>query len=164
MVGRVRRGADGGLVSRRGPPTEEPRPPGLHAIDTGAGTEARWPSPSRRGRDRCCCSSTGPGAAAGSLARVGQLAAEQGVHVLAPTAAASTWDLLIDGLGRDVAAIDAALAAVYDSQQVTRTAIGGFSDGGSYALSLGVANGGLFDAVLAFIAAPRQEGRPRVRV
>jgi predicted esterase len=44
--------------------------------------------------------------------------------------------------------------------------VGGFSDGASYALSLGVANGDLFDAVLAFspgfVAAPGEVGRPRV--
>jgi phospholipase/carboxylesterase len=45
-------------------------------------------------------------------------------------------------------------------------AFGGFSDGGSYALSLGLANGDLADAVLAFspgfLAPPGRSGRPRV--
>ena len=44
-------------------------------------------------------------------------------------------------------------------------ALAGFSDGGSYALSLGVANGDLAEAVLAFspgfVAAPGRFGRPR---
>ena len=45
-------------------------------------------------------------------------------------------------------------------------AIGGFSDGASYAVSLGLTNGDLFSHVLAFspgFAAPaRRRGRPRV--
>ena len=44
-------------------------------------------------------------------------------------------------------------------------AVSGFSDGASYALSLGVANGDLFDSVIAFspgVLAPRvSKGRPR---
>jgi phospholipase/carboxylesterase len=47
-----------------------------------------------------------------------------------------------------------------------RVAIAGFSDGASYALSLGLANGELFSAVLAFspgfAAPPSRHGAPRV--
>ncbi|MDP9444002.1 MAG: hypothetical protein M3P83_06510 [Actinomycetota bacterium] len=47
-------------------------------------------------------------------------------------------------------------------------AVGGFSDGASYALSLGIGNGDVFDAVVAFspgFAAPLvRHGRPRVFV
>jgi phospholipase/carboxylesterase len=88
------------------------------------------------------------------------------VLVLATTSVASTWDLIAGGLGPDVAVLDAALAAVDDAAAVSRVAVGGFSDGASYALSLGLANGDLFDAVLAFspgfAAAPGRQGRPRV--
>jgi len=45
-------------------------------------------------------------------------------------------------------------------------ALGGFSDGASYALSLGLANGDLFEAVLAFspgfVAPPGRTGVPRI--
>jgi phospholipase/carboxylesterase len=51
---------------------------------------------------------------------------------------------------------------------VTSCAIGGFSDGASYALSLGLANGDLFDAVLAFApgfaAPPGRQGTPRILI
>jgi len=44
-------------------------------------------------------------------------------------------------------------------------AVGGFSDGASYALSLGIGNGDIFDSVLAFppgfSAAQVRHGRPR---
>jgi phospholipase/carboxylesterase len=169
MVPEVRPASEGLLGSRPGHPVAEPYPPGLHSVDTDTGAEAALAvAPGRQGGPLLLFLHGAGGSAADSLARIGRPAREHGVHVLAPTSAASTWDLLIGDLGRDVAAIDAALAAVYARLQVSRTAIGGFSDGGSYALSLGLANGGLFDAVLAFspgfIAAPRQEGRPRVWV
>jgi phospholipase/carboxylesterase len=105
------------------------------------------------------------GSAANALRAVGDRAAAAGVAVLAPTSAASTWDLMAGGLGRDVAVLDAALTQVFERLPVDRVALGGFSDGASYALSLGVANGELAEAVLAFspgfIAAPGRYGRPR---
>ena len=68
----------------------------------------------------------------------------------------------------DVAALDAALEHVFARFPVERVAFAGFSDGGSYALSLGLANGGLAAALLAFspgfAAPPYQEGVPRVFV
>ncbi|WP_245177447.1 phospholipase [Geodermatophilus sp. DF01-2] len=106
------------------------------------------------------------GTAAQSLAAVGDLAAARGALVLAPSSVASTWDLVAGGLGRDVAVLDAALEQVFARQPITRVAFGGFSDGASYALSLGLANGDLAEAVLAFspgfASPPRRVGRPRV--
>jgi phospholipase/carboxylesterase len=88
------------------------------------------------------------------------------VLVLATSSIARTWDLVAGGLGRDVAVLDAALDQVFGAQPVSRVAIGGFSDGASYALSLGLANGDLLDGVLAFspgfVAAPAHRGTPRV--
>src|SRR5918995_968810 len=54
--------------------------------------------------------------------------------------------------GPDVAAIDRALEHVFSRCAVDpgRVAVGGYSDGASYALSLGIANGDLFTHVLAF--------------
>ncbi|MFQ1002109.1 alpha/beta hydrolase [Modestobacter sp. SSW1-42] len=103
------------------------------------------------------------GSAADGLQAVGDLATARGALVLAPTSAAATWDLIAGGLGRDVAVLDAALGAVFARCAVSRVALGGFSDGASYALSLGVANGDLADSVLAFspgfVAAPGRFGR-----
>jgi phospholipase/carboxylesterase len=93
-------------------------------------------------------------------------AADDGVLLLATTSVDATWDLIAGGLGRDVAVLDAALAQVADRCAVTRTGFAGFSDGASYALSLGLANGDLVDAVLAFspgfAAPPARTGRPAV--
>ncbi|MET8908142.1 phospholipase [Micromonospora sp. NPDC004551] len=88
--------------------------------------------------------------------------------LLAPQALASTWDLIAEGYGPDVARIDALLAATLRAYPVAGLTLGGFSDGASYALSLGLTNGDLIDAVLAFspgFAAPLvTHGRPRVFV
>lgn len=88
--------------------------------------------------------------------------------LLAPKSTASTWDLIIDGYGPDVHRIDRVLEDVLDAHPVDAITVGGFSDGASYALSIGLTNGDLFDAVLAFspgFTAPLvTHGQPRVYV
>jgi len=96
------------------------------------------------------------------------VADEHRLLLVAPKSQASTWDLIIDGYGADVRRIDRILEQVFDAYPVAGLTIGGFSDGASYALSLGLANGDVFDTVLAFspgFAAPMvTHGRPRVFV
>lgn len=90
--------------------------------------------------------------------------------LLALSSCGPTWDLIIgrERCGPDVAAIDRALEETFSRCPVdpSRVAIGGYSDGGSYALSLGVANGDLFTHVLGFspgfMTAPFQVGFPRI--
>jgi phospholipase/carboxylesterase len=92
------------------------------------------------------------GTGEGVLRRVATAADEAGVAVLAPDSRDSTWDAIRDGFGPDVAFIDRALARVFETVSVdpARIAVGGFSDGASYALSLGLVNGDLFRRVAAF--------------
>ena len=98
------------------------------------------------------------------------LADAHGLVLLAPDSRGRTWDIILGAFGPDVAFLDRALSATFDRCAVDagRVAIGGFSDGASYALSLGVANGELFTHVLAFspgfIAPPGQQGAPRIYV
>lgn len=105
------------------------------------------------------------GQAARSVATVEAAAAGVGALVLLPSSTATTWDLLTGRLGPDAAALDIALEHVFSSYDVGRVAFAGFSDGASYALSLGLANGDLAEAVLAFapgfVAPPEIVGRPR---
>lgn len=105
------------------------------------------------------------GSAARSVPTVRSAAAGAGVVVLLPSSASSTWDVLTGRTGADVAPLDTALGHVLTTCDVGRVAFAGFSDGASYALSLGLANGGLAEAVLAFspgfVAPPSVEGRPR---
>ena len=92
---------------------------------------------------------------------------EHGLVLYAPQSTGPTWDLLVGGYGPDVHRLQSAL----DQLAVLVPApgppvIGGFSDGGSYALSLALTNGDVFGRVLAFspgFAAPAaRTGHPRV--
>ena len=81
----------------------------------------------------------------------------RGLVLLAPDSRGRTWDVILREYGPDVAFLDRALEQVFARHAVDpkRLAIGGFSDGASYALSLGLINGTLFTHVLAF-----SPGRP----
>jgi phospholipase/carboxylesterase len=95
------------------------------------------------------------------------LADEAQLILLAPPSRGRTWDVIIGDYGPDVTFIDRALQETFSRYAVDRDrlAIGGFSDGASYALSLGLINGDLFTHVIAFspgfMAPTRPEGRPR---
>ena len=81
------------------------------------------------------------------------LADATGVILLAPASRERTWDLLVGRrYGPDATMIDRALEQTFSRYAIDpgRVAIGGFSDGASYALSLGLTNGDLFTPVLAF--------------
>jgi phospholipase/carboxylesterase len=81
-----------------------------------------------------------------------RLADEFGVILVVPDSRGRTWDVVEGGYGADVEFIDRALSQTFGRHAVdaSRVAAGGFSDGASYALSLGVTNGDLFTHVLAF--------------
>jgi predicted esterase len=90
--------------------------------------------------------------------------------VLVPDSRGSTWDAIRGDFGPDVAFLDSALTLVFRQVPIdaTRIAIGGFSDGASYALGLGMANGDLFSRIVAFspgFAPPAERvGRPRILI
>ena len=92
------------------------------------------------------------------------------VVVLSPDSRESSWDRRYGRFGADVSFIDNALSDTYLRCRIDRTkmAIAGFSDGASYALSLGLTNGDLFDEVVAFspgfVAPNVTRGKPRVFV
>jgi phospholipase/carboxylesterase len=92
------------------------------------------------------------GAADHGLALLADLADAWGLVLLAPASRGPTWDAVGGAFGADVAALDAALTETFARCAVdpARVALGGFSDGASYALGLGLANGDLFTHVLAF--------------
>jgi predicted esterase len=88
--------------------------------------------------------------------------------LVAPQSLNGTWDVLAGRYGPDVRNIDTLLERVSSSYPVDRYAVSGFSDGASYALSLGLTNGDIFDAVIAFSpgfsAVELAHGRPRIFV
>ena len=105
------------------------------------------------------------------ITRLSGLADELGFLLLSPASEGGTWDAMRDRYGPDVRMIDRALSAVFERQRVDprRIGVAGFSDGGSYALGLGLGNGDLFGAVLAFSpgfipAGSTQKGTPRIFV
>jgi len=98
------------------------------------------------------------------------LADRAGLLLLAPDSRGSTWDLVIGSHGPDVTFITRALSHVFDRYAVDIAHVGieGFSDGASYALSLGLTNGDLFTHVIAFspgfFVSPDAVGSPRIFV
>jgi phospholipase/carboxylesterase len=110
------------------------------------------------------------GNAANALSVLQPHADAAGLLLLAPDSRGSSWDVIRDRYGPDVAFLERALALVFSRYAVdpARVAVGGFSDGASYALSLGVSNGELFTHVLAFspgfMVPTRQQGRPSIYV
>ena len=106
------------------------------------------------------------------LAQLRGQADEVGLILLAPGSHGPTWDLILNRgrYGPDIAAIDRALGHAFSRCAVdpTHVGVGGYSDGASYALSLGLANGDLFSHVLAFspgfLAPTGQSGSPRIFV
>ncbi len=106
------------------------------------------------------------------LALLREQADGAGLILLAPNSRGPTWDAIV-GRGRygpDVAAIDRVLEQTFSRYAVdpARIGVGGYSDGASYALSLGITNGDLFTHVLAFspgfMAPTGQIGSPRIFV
>jgi phospholipase/carboxylesterase len=93
-----------------------------------------------------------------------------GVAVLAPKSGGRTWDAIGGNFGPDVEFLNRTLERVFSTVAVDpkRIAIGGFSDGASYAVSLGLINGDLFSSVVAFspgfVISGQPHGKPRIFV
>lgn len=108
------------------------------------------------------------GNAEGALAPLKEYSEQAGYILLAPESRQQTWDIIVGHYGPDVAFIDRALKQMFERYSVNpaRIAIEGFSDGASYALSLGITNGDLFTHVIAFspgfLAPASQHGSPRL--
>ncbi|SOZ61947.1 Putative esterase [Cupriavidus taiwanensis] len=90
--------------------------------------------------------------------------------VLAPHSLYPTWDIVIGGNGPDLQRLHQALTAVTSRYRIDpqRLAFAGFSDGASYALSLGLTNGDIASHVIAFsggfMSVFMQTGIPKVFV
>jgi phospholipase/carboxylesterase len=156
----------GQLAVQHHAPTAAAAATGLHSI---AGVPVYAPTGYRAGAALVMLH--GAGQTSQWAMTVIQAAAErEGFLATAPKSIDDSWDRMRGGYGPDVAHIDRALDAVFDRYAIDpdRLAIGGFSDGASYALSLGLGNGLLFRNILAFApgfhAAVQRRGRPRIFV
>jgi phospholipase/carboxylesterase len=113
----------------------------------------------------------GAGGAGENWASYPDRAEARGMVFLAPDSRGDTWDAIRGRFGPDVEFIDRALQHVFDRCAIDprRIALAGFSDGASYALSLGVANGDLFSHLIAYSpgfvrSVESLVGKPRVYV
>jgi predicted esterase len=96
---------------------------------------------------------------------------ETGVVILTLDSRDNTWDGVDSPFGPDVAFIDLALQYTFARVAIdpARIALGGASDGGFYALSVGMVNGDLFTHLIAvapgrYVTLAPPVGRPRIFV
>jgi phospholipase/carboxylesterase len=112
----------------------------------------------------------GAGGAGETVAARLTLAEEFGVVVLAPDSRdPRSWDMIVGrGFGPDMDFIAEAVASLQrrcaiDPQRIT---LAGFSDGASYALSLGLGAGDVYSKIIAFspgiLQPERTKGKPRI--
>lgn len=162
----------GRLDFRHRLPTAEPLPPGRRelglfterdaVIVVPEGLEARKPTP------LVVLFHGGGGSAEKILPMLEAHAEARGFLLLAPQSLHPTWDLVIAGNGPDRARLDLALAVLarHFMLDPTRLAFAGHSDGGSYAMSIGITNGDLVSHVIVssagFLSVQAQAGTPRV--
>lgn len=95
----------------------------------------------------------GAGGTGRRAARLVLTAAEEArCMLLAPDSRGPTWDAVTGDFGPDARFIERALSETLERRAVDpgRIAAAGFSDGATYALGLGRANGGLVTHILAF--------------
>lgn len=146
--------------------------PGEHALRVGDGRTALMRvtagAPGRRKALLLALHGAGSGGARGGLYVFRGGWDVPGLVIVAPAAAGSTWSFL-RGDDVDLEVVDRALRRAFARCRVhpARVAVGGFSDGATYALRLGLANGRLFRSVVALSPGGLFEegaGRPRVFV
>lgn len=80
------------------------------------------------------------------------IADQLGFALAVPESRGRTWDAIMADFGPDREFIDQALDSVWSKVAIDPARIGvvGFSDGATYALALGLANGDLFHGIAAF--------------
>jgi phospholipase/carboxylesterase len=127
--------------------------PGEHSLRVGGGrkTLMRVTAGSPRGRKALIVTLHGAGGGARDGLHAFRGAWDvPGVVMVAPAARGSTWSFF-GGRDVDVPIIERAVAQAFARCRIDRrlVAVGGFSDGASYALTLGLTNGDLFRAVIA---------------
>ena len=153
-------------------PTEAPLSPGRHALTFPEGREAVLVVP--EGLDLAhpiplLVLFHGAGGEANKvLPHFVRWARTRRFLLLAPQSMFPTWDIVIGGHGPDLERLDAALSQVATHFRLdpAHLAFAGFSDGGSYALSVGLSNGDVASHVIAlsagFMNTFTRQGSPKV--
>lgn len=153
-------------------PTGAPLPPGRHGLAFDEGREAVLIVPEGLAPDEPVPLLVMFHGAGGEANRVVPhlvpLLRARRFLLLAPQSMYPTWDIVIGGHGPDIERLDAALSMVASRFRIdpTRLAFAGFSDGGSYALSMGLTNGDVASHVIGlsagFMNTFAQNGTPKV--
>lgn len=152
-------------------PLTEPLPAGRHEFDFGEGRSAALVVPEGLAADTpvpLVVMFHGAGGEANRvLPHLVPHARARRFLLLAPQSMFATWDIVIGGHGPDLQRLETALSWVARHFRLdpARLAFAGFSDGGSYALSLGLTNGDVASHVIGlsagFMNSFAQVGTPR---
>ena len=162
------------LTARPGSPSLAPTP-GLSGLGLGAPRDGLLYVPASYSEDTPAplfIAFHGAGGAATNWGSYYERAEERGMVFLATDSRSSTWDLIVyGGYGPDVTFLDEALEHTFERCRIdpAKIAMAGFSDGASYALSLGVSNGDLLSHLIGYspgFHAPSDPivGKPRVYI
>lgn len=162
----------GRLHFRHRLPTEAPLPPGKHGLGLFAERDAVLVVPEGLDPRRPCplvvLFHGGGGSAERILPMLEGHARTERFLLLVPQSLFPTWDIVIAGHGPDRERVAAALDAVADRFLLDpgRLCFAGHSDGGSYTLSLGLANGDVASHLVissaGFLSVHAQVGAPRI--
>lgn len=166
---------DGRLRTRAASPASEPEPgAGTYILTTPNGQEAQFHVPanydSRHLTPLIAIFHGANGRDGGALATAIAWADRHGALLIAQKSMESTWDILRGGYGADLTFTDFLLTWAMQRYAIdpSRIGIAGFSDGASYALSVGLTNGDLFHDILAyspgFMQPHSRTGKPRIFV
>lgn len=161
----------GRLTFRPDHPYKPPLPPGRHNLGIAAERDAVLIVPEGLPAQSVPLVVLFHGAG-GSAEKILPVLADQAAFhrclLLLPQSMLITWDIVIGGNGPDRERLDWALHEVgaHFALDPGHLAFAGFSDGGSYALSLGLTNGGLVSHIIAmsagFMAVTAPEGEPKI--
>ena len=162
----------GGATTASTTPVRPPCSPGVHAFKLQNGQSVRMRvTPAGGGERALVVVLHGAGGSPDSALRAFDGGwSEPGLVLIAPASKGQTWSVLRSEEDHDLESVNLALAEAYERCPIDRTriAVGGFSDGATYALTLGLSNGELFRSIMALspggIVGGQQAGVPRVFV
>lgn len=151
------------------PTDPAPADAGMHRLDVGDAGEALLYVPEGLDDRPAPLFVALAGAGGDATGTIADLRADARSYLLlAPSPHEHTWDVIQSEWGPDVELLDTAMAEVLMTMPIDRESVtvAGFSDGATYALALGLADGDLFTGTAAAAPGPLLEvpalGEPRV--
>ena len=162
---------EGGRVTAPNGQGESACAPGEYALRLGNGRTARMrvtPGPHTSMRGLILAFHGAGGSASEGLFVFRGAWKAPGLVLVAPAALGNSWSALQQKRDVDLVTVNRALAEAWRRCRIDRrrVAVGGFSDGATYALSIGLQNGDVFRSVLALspggLRDVERRGKPRV--